>query len=423
MGDMAGERAIAEAVLAEAEKSVNKATDASLVGIAKALHAVRKHLNMEIGFISEFMGDSRVFRYVDAGTDNPPIHAGQSMSMQDGYCLKVVNGDLPEMIPDTALVPAAMAIPATTQLPIGSHMSVPIRMSNGAVYGTFCCFSALPDRSLNERDLNVMRTVADLVAWQVETSASEAASKAGTTQQIQSAIARREPEIVYQSIFRLKDGSPFGAEALARFSREPALPPERWFEKAGMVGLRTNLEIAAVTNAITGYEVCWAGKPSSRLAVSVSAATVIARDLVPIISLSHYERLILEVTSVDASVNVEKLDKALAPLRAAGIMVAACGVGSEYTGLTQVLRLRPDIIKLDVDLTKNIDGDSLKRTLAAAVAEHATEIGCMVLAEGIDSQAELTTLTELGIDLGRGNFLVRPGSVVDVIRQRSLLIG
>jgi EAL domain-containing protein (putative c-di-GMP-specific phosphodiesterase class I) len=187
-----------------------------------------------------------------------------------------------------------------------------------------------------------------------------------------------------------------------------------------MVGLRADLEIAAVTNAIAGYEVCWAGNPSSRLAVSVSAETVIAHDLVSVISLGHCQRVILEVTSVDNGVDVEALDTALAPLRAAGVLVAACGVSSEYAGLTQVLRLRPSIIKLDVDLTKDIDRDGLKRTLAAAIAEHAANIGCQVLAEGIDSQAELAVLTELGIDLGRGNFLVKPGTVVDVIRQRSV---
>jgi len=418
---MAGELAIADAVLLEATKSIQTSVGASLNGVSKALQAVRRHLNMDVGFVSEFIGQSRVFRHVDTSLPSAPIHEGQKIALRDGFCLKVVNGELPQMIPDTALVPGAMAIPETTLMPIGAHMSVPIKLSDGSVYGTFCCFSNLPDQSLNERDLSVMKTVADMIAWQIEANAADIAKKASASRQIQSAIAKREPEIVYQPVFRLADGAPVGAEALARFSAEPRQPPERWFEKAGIAGLRVDLELAALENAIAGYEVCWAGNSTSRLCVNVSAATVIDCDLLTIISPAYCGRMVLEVTGHNSVVDYDRLEPALSPLRALGLKVAVDDAGLGYGSLSHVLRLRPDIIKLDLGLTRDIDKDELKRSLAAAVLDHANRIGCEIVAEGIETPAELAVLTELGIHMGQGYLLARPGSIGDVIRHRGLM--
>src|SRR6218665_3097117 len=74
--------------------------------IASALRAVRAHLGMEIGFISEFLGSERVFQYVDSDLSKSPIHRGDRLSMDAGYCRKVVSGELPQLIPDTSLVQA-----------------------------------------------------------------------------------------------------------------------------------------------------------------------------------------------------------------------------------------------------------------------------------------------------------------------------
>lgn len=73
---------------------------------------------------------------------------------------------MPELIRETADFPVAGRIPATRQFPI--HLSVPIRLSNGSVYGTFCCFSYVSDPSLGERDLQMLRAFTELVAQQIE---------------------------------------------------------------------------------------------------------------------------------------------------------------------------------------------------------------------------------------------------------------
>jgi GAF domain-containing protein len=131
------------------------------------LHTVRKHLGMDIAFISHFRQTDRVFEHVDAD-GVAPIVQGQAIPLEDGYCLKIVRGELPELIPDTSQVPAAMAIPATRAIPIGSHLSVPIQLSNGDTYGTLCCFSRAANATLGDRDLRMMRALGEVLGSRID---------------------------------------------------------------------------------------------------------------------------------------------------------------------------------------------------------------------------------------------------------------
>lgn len=133
-----------------------------------ALAAIRTHLGMDVAFISEFTDGQRVFRHVDSETSQAPIAVGQGGPLEESYCQRVVDGRLPELIPDAFAEPEAAALPVTRELPVRAHLSVPIRLANGDVYGTFCCFSPHPDASLNERDIALLRIFADLTARHIE---------------------------------------------------------------------------------------------------------------------------------------------------------------------------------------------------------------------------------------------------------------
>src|SRR5262245_1872970 len=90
--------------------------------VDKVVHAIRDHLDMDVAFVSEFRQTDRVFRHVDA-RDRTPIKPGDAAPLDQGYCQRVVDGRLPQLIPDTARVAAAMALPETAAIPIGSHLS------------------------------------------------------------------------------------------------------------------------------------------------------------------------------------------------------------------------------------------------------------------------------------------------------------
>lgn len=133
-----------------------------------ALAAVRTHLGMDVAFISEFTDGQRVFRHVDSAAGQAPIAVGDGGPLESSYCQRVVDGRLPELIPDAFELAEALALPGTRELPVRAHLSVPIRLSDGRLYGTFCCFGAAPDASLNERDIALMRIFADLTARHLE---------------------------------------------------------------------------------------------------------------------------------------------------------------------------------------------------------------------------------------------------------------
>jgi len=136
--------------------------------IQESLQAVRKHLGMDVAFISRFTEGKRKFVFVGAEAENPPIAPGGADLLEDSYCQRVIDGRLPEIIPDAFLNDEALSLPATKLLPVRAHLSVPIVLKNGEIYGTYCCFGYHADQSLNDRDRNMMRMFADLVATMVE---------------------------------------------------------------------------------------------------------------------------------------------------------------------------------------------------------------------------------------------------------------
>ncbi len=377
--------------------------------IENALKAVRSHLGMEVGFVSEFQGEERIFRRVDSILAKPPLFQGQRVSMDNGYCRKVVAGELPELIPDTSLIPAALDIPETSLLPIGSHISVPIRLTDGSIYGTLCCFSSFPDTSLRTRDLQTMRAVADLLGRQVEQKVAIKREQDVLRDRISGAMARGQPGIVYQPIVRLDDMTRAGCEALSRFSETPQQGPDRWFADAASVGMRRTLEIAALRKAMTGYKPLWA--QGAYLALNISPQTVIESDLAEVFSGYPLERIVLELTEHEQVEDYEPLMKALADLRAGGLRIAVDDAGSGYASLRHVLSIRPDIIKLDVSLTRGIDKDPVRQALGAAIVSFGAHVGCQIVAEGIETEQELGSLQDLGVRLGQGYLLARPAPI------------
>lgn len=95
------------------------------------LDTIRTQMNMDVAFLAEFSNAVRVFQGVSSLVDHPPIRAGEVHPIGSGYCQKVVNGALPQLIPNTADVPLTAEIPETAGIPIGAHLSVPLRLEDG----------------------------------------------------------------------------------------------------------------------------------------------------------------------------------------------------------------------------------------------------------------------------------------------------
>jgi EAL domain-containing protein (putative c-di-GMP-specific phosphodiesterase class I) len=385
-------------------------------GIAHILDVVRSHLGMDIAFASEFTGGRRVFRHVSASPGDRAVTVGASDPLEASYCQRVVDGRLPELIHDASALPATAALEVTRAFPIGAHMSVPLRLTDGSVYGTFCCFSREADRSLNGRDLKMLRAFAELAAAQIERDLDERRTQEQITARIRDAISHDRLRMVYQPIYRIDDGAPVGVESLARFPDCETRPPSDWFNEAAQVGLGVELDLAAVRQALAGLPYV---PEQLYVAINVSPATLLSGELERVLETVPSGRVVVEITEHAAVSDYVGLRRALEPLRKR-VRVAVDDVGAGYSGLRHILDLRPDIIKLDMSLTQGIDQDHARAVLAQALVSFASGIGCMIVAEGVERPEELETLRELGVDKAQGYHLSRP---LPVMAVRQFLTG
>jgi len=213
------------------------------------------------------------------------------------------------------------------------------------------------------------------------------------------------PRMVFQPIVILPTGKVVGYEALARFDDEPVRPPDEWFADAASVGLGDALELAAVDAALRHLPLV---EPEHIIGVNVSPSVAASDELDRLLARYPAHRVVLEVTEHVPVADYDVLLAALDRLRSRGVSLAVDDAGAGYAGLDHILRLQPNFIKLDISLTRGIDTSPVKRALASALTRFAAEIGSHITAEGIETGAELGTLTDLGVTAGQGYFLGRP---------------
>ena len=380
-------------------------------GITHVLRIVRKQLGMDVAFVSSFREEDRVFEHVDSD-GVAPIHVGQTIPLQEGYCLKIVRGELPQLIPDTSAVPAAMAIPATQAIPIGSHLSVPVLLEHGEVYGTLCCFSHQSNFNLGDRDLSMLRAFAEVIAHRVDEDLALSRHKARATEVILAAIAAGAPRIVYQPIYAIDAQTLVGVECLSRFDSEPQRSPDKWFDEAREAGVQLELELHAIRNAIAAID---AFPSAVYLGINSSPELILSGRLAPMIADVDAARLVLEITEHATVTDYEALIRALRPIRERGVRIAVDDAGAGYASMRHILSLKCEIIKLDMSLTRDIDTDPGRRALARGLISFACEIGSDITAEGIETRGELEALRNLGVQKAQGYYLSRPGSMEDAL--------
>jgi GAF domain-containing protein len=134
--------------------------------ISDVLQTLRRQLRMDVVFVSEFVDGQRVFRFMRGG-EAMALHEGDAAPLESSYCHLVVQGRMAELVPDAAALVARGELP-DTGLPIGAHLSTPVVLPDGRIYGTVCCFSATPNADLHHSALACLRQCARLVARRVE---------------------------------------------------------------------------------------------------------------------------------------------------------------------------------------------------------------------------------------------------------------
>ena len=210
---------------------------------------------------------------------------------------------------------------------------------------------------------------------------------------------------VFQPVVALASGHLVGYEALSRFSDSPKRSPEAWFAQAHGCGLGPDLEAAAIRAAFEPM-----GRPlGTHLAVNVSPSALTSAPVVRALP-SDLNGIVIEITEHEFVSDDDDLVAALAELRERGALIAIDDAGAGYAGLTQAMRVRPDIVKLDRNLTKAIHSDPARMVLVESFVRFARRTGAIVCAEGIESLDDLAVLGDLDVQWGQGYALARPAA-------------
>lgn len=376
--------------------------------LCRVLRTLRTHLGLNVAFISEFTAGRRVFRVVDSDGARNPIAVGGSDPLEETYCQRVVDGRLPQLMHDAAANPEARRLPVTSSLPVGAHMSVPIRFKDGFVFGTICCFGFAPNSTLTQRDLGLMRAVGAIVSELIEDEHRTHRARIEAEQRIRSLLATEAQgalSMVYQPIYHLPAQRVVGFESLARFQIEPRRSPDQWFGEAAAVGLGVALEFKAANAALGNLERL---PDDIFVTVNFSPKAIVDAALRDVLAPLPLDRIVIEVTEHCVTSNYAEIAAALAPLRARGLRLAVDDAGAGYASFRHILSLAPDIIKLDIALTRDIDTDTARRSLARALIGFANATGSEIVAEGVERADELAVLRELGVNKVQGYFIGKP---------------
>jgi EAL domain-containing protein (putative c-di-GMP-specific phosphodiesterase class I)/AmiR/NasT family two-component response regulator len=210
--------------------------------------------------------------------------------------------------------------------------------------------------------------------------------------------------LVFQPIVDLVDGAIVGAEALSRFVGPPHQTPDVWFAEAAEVGLGGRLQMHAIELAVAQFDELPAG---TFLSVNASPPVIRSAEFAYLLDRIPVERVVVELTEDDLVADYGVIDSALRSARRRGLRLAVDDAGSGFASLSHILRLSPDIIKLDRFLIAAVDRCPARRSLVTALAFFAEETGASVIAEGIETPEELLALRELGVELGQGYLLGR----------------
>jgi PAS domain S-box-containing protein len=220
-------------------------------------------------------------------------------------------------------------------------------------------------------------------------------------------FATRTLITAFQPICHLGSGKIVGVEALTRFVSSPLRSPDQWFVDADSIGRGPELEFLALETALLAA----ADLPAHLyIAVNLSPSACLDLRLSDIVRKSGLspERIVVELTERSPVADYSRLAAALAPLRSAGLRIAIDDVGAGFSSMRHILKLSPELIKLDRTIVAGIDNDANQRALCAAMVGFSSQIGASLVAEGIETNAELTAITGMGVNSGQGYLLGRP---------------
>ena len=376
--------------------------------VSALLVIAKESLNLSVAFLSRLDGTTQHLEVVESSV--PFLFKEGVKQRQDTtFCQAIIDKKLPSVIPDVRKFPEAMKLPAARMPRIRSYVSVPVVLSDGSLYGTFCAAGLTTDKELTKRDKSLMDVLAHAAAVIIEPGVREQTRQAEIKGRLGPILQTGGPAVVLQPIVELATGRRVGAEALSRFPAEWSKAPDVCFGEAHSVGDGDRLELLALDRAaeyldhVGGY-----------IAMNVSPSTLLTPDCTALLSALRLGRVVLELSEHDPVDDYAALHEVLKPLRAQGMQLAIDDVGAGFSSLRHIVMTAPDVLKLDRSIVHGVHSDAVLRTLVRSLVDFAKGCEARVVAEGVEAAEDAATLLALGVDYGQGWYFGRPGPADDL---------
>lgn len=212
----------------------------------------------------------------------------------------------------------------------------------------------------------------------------------------------------FQPVVALEAGTTIGFEALSRFRALPARAPDRWIAEAHAVGLGHEIEVACVRSAVARRHEIPSG---AWLSINVSAETLVAPETEAAFGSGPLDWLVLELTEHEAVSDYTPLTACIGRYRRRGARVAVDDAGAGHSSLRHVAQLRPEYVKLDGSLVRDLHRGGANLALLRSMMSLEHELGVRLVAEGVETMEELAALSRIGIGLAQGHLFARPEEV------------
>lgn len=223
-------------------------------------------------------------------------------------------------------------------------------------------------------------------------------------------------ETVFQPVVDLESGAIVSCEALTRFPASGEQPPDWWFAAAHRAGLGVELELLAIRRVLALLPQL---PPQLRVAVNAGPDTIVHPGFQQLLRSADLHRLTVELTEHDVVRDYTRVLAVLQELRRDGVLLSVDDTGSGYSGLTHILHLQPDVIKLDREMVMGVHADPVRRALATAIVSFAEAIGASVIAEGLEVMEEVDCLRQLGVGYVQGFVYWMPMPLAELLAKVS----
>ena len=209
--------------------------------------------------------------------------------------------------------------------------------------------------------------------------------------------------LVLHPVVDIAAGRIAGYEVLSRFPS--TIPTEDWFVAARTLERDVDLDRVVLRGALRLLDRLPHG---AFLTVNASPTSLSDPEVMSILRAQDLTGVVLELTE-HAACDPRDLVEPLAVLRARGAIVALDDVGTGHSGLLRMAVVRPEILKIDLQLVRGLEEDLVKRSLVQFLGECAGRLDAWIIAEGVETVAELDVLRGMGVPLVQGFLLARPG--------------